>query len=278
MEPPPPGGSTEEKSPNLMPSETTAEEALIEEPPRCRAPPRSDRGPSPSRPAGRASTPPAGLRPGYDVAGRVPGPTPAGARPARCQGPAERDGAPARPARLRRHPGHRHRRLPSELALQAGDARGVVLRRPQHRRGEHLGRVLHPGRGLRRTAPADAGVVGDDPPLRPVPGRGRQEDDVGLRPVGHAHAGHRPPVQSRRLLVRRPGRDGQPPHEPVPLRALRAGQQLLHRPGRPPVGQCPGALWAAVPPDRRVLHPDHLPQRAGHHRPAPPAVPGRACC
>ena len=53
------------------------------------------------------------------------------------------------------------------------------------------------------------------------------------------------------------------------------GQQLLHRPGRPAVGQRPGSLRPAVPPDRRLLRPDHLPQRAGHHRPAPAARPGR---
>ena len=68
----------------------------------------------------------------------------------------------------------------------------------------------------------DAGLVGDDPPLRPAPGVSRQADGVGLRPVVAADAGDRPAVQPRRLLVRRPGRDGQPPHEPVPVRALRA--------------------------------------------------------
>ena len=198
--------------------------------------------------------------------GRIP--------PARSGGPAARHGAPAGPARLRGHAGHRRRGLPAEFALQAGDARCVVLRGPEHRGGQHLGRVLLAGRGVRRAAPADAGVVGHDPALRPVPRGPDQEDDVGVRPVGHPDAGDRPPVQSGRLLLRRPGRDGQPPHEPVPVRALRAGQQLLHRPGRPPVGQCPGPLWPAVPPDRRVLHPDHLPQRAGHHRPAPAPVAG----
>ena len=87
--------------------------------------------------------------------------------------------------------------------------------------------------------------------------------------------GHRPAVQPGRLLLRRPGRDGQPPHEPVPVRALRTRQQRLHGPGRPAVGQRPRALRPDVPPGRRLLRPDHLPQRAGHHRPAPPAGPGR---
>ena len=42
-----------------------------------------------------------------------------------------------------------------------------------------------------------------------------QSDGVGVRPVVAPHAGDRAAVQPRRLLVRRPGRDGQPPHEPV---------------------------------------------------------------
>ena len=211
------------------------------------------------------------------------GPEPAGRRRGRGRrrvtglrrrGAAQGTGAPSGPARIRRHGGHSRRGIAAQLALQARDARRVVLRRTEHRRGQYLGRVLHPGRGLRRPAPVDAGVVGHDPPLRPVPGCGHQEDDVGVRAVVPTHAGDRPPVQPGRLLVRRPGRDGQSPHEPLPLRTVRAGQQLLHRPGRPLVGQRPRPLRASVPPARRLLHPDHLPQRAGHHRSAPAPVRG----
>ena len=88
----------------------------------------------------------------------------------------------------------------------------------------------------------------------------------------HPDAGDRPAVQPRRVFVCGPGRDGQSPHEPLSVRALRAGQQFLHRPGRPAVGQRPGPVWSPLPPDRRLLHPDHLPQRVGHDRPAPAAV------
>ena len=126
--------------------------------------------------------------------------------------------------------------------------------------------------------PVHAGVVGDGPPLPPPPRRAGQDHDGRVRPVVAARPGHRPAVQPGRLLVRGPGRDGQPPHEPVPVRALRARQQLLHRPGRPAVGQRPGALRPDVPPARRLLRPDHLPQRAGHHRPAPRCWPWSACC
>ena len=82
-------------------------------------------------------------------------------------------GAPAGPPRLRGHGGHRHRGLAAQLAVQARDARRLVLRRAAHRRAQHLGRLLHPGRRLRRAAAVDAGVVGHDPALRPLPGRAR---------------------------------------------------------------------------------------------------------
>ena len=151
----------------------------------------------------------------------------------------------------------------------------LVLRRALDGHPEPLGRLLLAGRGVRRPLPVHAGLVGHGPPVPPASRRPLPDHAGRLRPVVAARHGHRPPVQPRRLLVRRPGRDGQPPHEPVPVRALRTGQQRLHRAGRPAVGQRPGALRPDVPPGRRLLRPDHLPQRAGHHRAAAAAGPGR---
>ena len=111
--------------------------------------------------------------------------------------------------------------------------------------------------------------------LLPLPGCPPQADDGGVRPVVVPDADHRPVVQPRRLFLRRPGRDGHPSHESLSLRPLRAGEQRLYGSGRPAVGECAGPLRPPVPPDRRVLRPSHLPQRVGHHRPAPPAGRGR---
>ena len=97
-----------------------------------------------------------------------------------------------------------------------------------------------------------AGLVRPLPALTRAPGRAHQVVGLDARPVVGAHARHRPTLQPGRLLLRRPGRDDEPPHQPVPLRARDPRDGSVRVGGRPPVGQHAGPLRAALPPDRRA--------------------------
>ena len=273
--------STEEKPPNLMHPRYTAGEVT-----RPSSTPRGAGAPSAGGLRSLAIEVGAGGRQvcrrgaalGCGTAWRAPAPTGRGSRgPSRA--PAQRAGPPSGPAGVRRHAGHRHRGVAAQLALQARDARaswffGVPSTAGASTWGVYFTLAAVYG-GLLLLMRVWWGMTRLYARCPGVPVK-RMMWVFALWST--PDAGDRPAVQPGRLLVRRPGRDGQPPHEPVPVRALRAGQQLLHRPGRPAVGQRPGPVRSAVPPARRLLHPDHLPQRAGHHRPAPPAVAGSACC
>ena len=126
--------------------------------------------------------------------------------------------APPRPPGLHRHRVHLPRRVPAELALQvrAWPARGSSAKRTARRP-----RPAAPGRRgrLRRDDPLHPGLVravpdAAAPPRRPI------------RPWPPCSAlwivpllGRGPALQPGRVLLRRPGRNDEPPHQPVPLRA-----------------------------------------------------------
>ena len=94
-------------------------------------------------------------------------------------------------------------------------------------------------RRLRRHDPLRPRVV------RAVPdaaGSARRPDPpAGLhaRPLDRAAAGGGAALQPRRVLLRRPGRDDEPPHQPVPLRAGHPGLGPVRDRRRPPCGSTP---------------------------------------
>ncbi len=125
--------------------------------------------------------------------------------------------------RVHRHLGHHGRGGPGTVAVHLEGARGLVLRRADgHGDGPTAARlagpVLRPGGRLRRSRPAHAGLVRPHPDAVAASGRTGPQDHGRLRPVDPAPADRRPPVQPRRLQLRGPGRDDEPPHQPVPLR------------------------------------------------------------
>ena len=164
--------------------------------------------------------------------------------------------------------------IPPALALRVEAPRRVVLRRP-HRRRNRIARVPlpRPGRRLRRPRAVHARLVRLDPdPLAAEGGAGPQARD-GPRPVDRPAAAGTAAVQPGHLQLRRPGRDDEPPHQPVPLRPRCPRRRPVRGVGRPPLDQHARALRAAIHADRRDPHERLDAPRA--RRPGAAAAPGR---
>ena len=112
-----------------------------------------------------------------------------------------------------------------------------------------------------------ARLVRAHPHARPAAGRARQEAGAGGRAVDGPAARGSAPVQQRHLQLRRPGRDDEPTHQPVPLRPGRARGGPVGVSRRPLLDQHPRALRPAVHVDRRHAHQPVAAPRA--HRPGP---------
>ncbi len=165
---------------------------------------------------------------------------------------------------------HLRRRVAAELALQIGDGGHLVLRRGclalDHPHA--AGRC----RRLRRDGPLRAGVVGAVPD---APGPRRRADPstrLHARPVDHAPLGRGAALQPGRVLLRRPGRDDEPPHQPLPVRAGHHRLRALQLGGRSPVGEHARPLRPALLDAGRMVRFSEPPPRPGHRRAAPPAV------
>ena len=135
--------------------------------------------------------------------------------------------APARAPWASRRRLHLRRGVAAELALQVGDGGHLVLRRGRLA----LDHVDAAGRRRR---------VRRDDPLRPrlvralpdAPGPRRRADPparLHARAVDPAPPGGGAAVQPGRVLLRRAGRDDEPPHQPVPLRAGHPGLGAVRR-------------------------------------------------
>ena len=64
-----------------------------------------------------------------------------------------------------------------------------------------------------------------------------------------------PALQPRRLLLRRPGRDDEPPHQPLPLRPGDHRLGPIREPGRRPVDEHPGSLRSVLLDGGRLVRP-----------------------
>ncbi len=165
----------------------------------------------------------------------------------RQRGPGALAASPAAPG-SGGHGGHRLRRRGGRADVRLDAARSLVLR--PHRQlsggGAPAARV-RPDRRLRRHRPPGPGLAGPaaGEPFAPrdagAPG-GRSDRRVG-RALGHRSA----PLQPGPLQLRRPGRDGRPRHQPVPLRHRRPRGHTVQHPSGPVLGQHAVALRAGVP-------------------------------
>ena len=136
---------------------------------------------------------------------------------------------------LRRRALHLHRCIAAELALQARDGWDLVLRRGQL--ADHDDDAARGRGGLRGDDPLRARLV------RPVPDAAcptrRADPAAGLhaRPLAAAAPGGGAALQPRRVLLRGPGRDDEPRHQPLPLRSGHPRLGSVRVGSRSPVGE-----------------------------------------
>ena len=152
---------------------------------------------------------------------------------------------------LRRRPLHLRRRVAAELALQARDGRHVVLRRG--RLAVDHADAARRRRRLRRHGPLRPRLVRSLPDAAGPPRRADPPAGLHAGPVDPAAPGGGPALQPGRVLLRRPGRDDEPPHQPVPLRAGHAGLGAVRLGGRSAVGEHARPVRAALLDAGRVV-------------------------
>ncbi len=162
--------------------------------------------------------------------------------------PAGAPGSPRRGLHLRRG-------LAAELTLQVRGGRDVVLRRGEL--ADDHAHAARRGRRLRRHDPLRPGLVRALPDAAGPRRRAHPPARLHAGAVDPAPAGGGAAVQPRRLLVRRPGRNDEPPHQPVPVRSGHHRLGAVQRRGRSAVGQHARPVRSAVPHAGRVVRLAH---------------------
>ena len=194
--------------------------------------------------------------------------------------------APAQPAvrlglrayrslRLRRHGGNRRWRRPRRPVLRDPPSRRVVLRHARRcvrlcRHERHAATRRLTRARLRRPHPAHPRMdrVPRSPTAPPwIPGQARRARG---HDMGGAVAVGAPTVQPRRLHLCRAGRDGQPQHQPLLVRAQRARGDAVQHARRLGVVGDRIALRPDLPHGRRRRRPGFRAPDPGRPRPAPP--------
>ena len=138
------------------------------------------------------------------------------------------------PSRGPRHGGGRRRRAPRRPVLRDASTRRLVLRharRPSRlaRHGRHAASGSGARAGLRRAHPLDPGLARILALPEGERGLSRQTRRPRRRGLGRAPPLGPPVVQPGRLHLRRPGRDGEPQHQSVRLRAQRPRLHALQQ-------------------------------------------------
>ena len=147
----------------------------------------------------------------------------------------------------------------------------VVLRHSFKRTSVHKGPIPRARVCLRRACPACPGLVRSGPcPVAHSGCRGAQTR-LATRHLEHSGPCRASAVQSRHIQLRGPGRDGEPPHQSLLLRARDSRVELVHPFARRVLDQHPVALRAVLLADSRPSHHRVAAQCAGR-RDSPEAV------